>query len=118
MPPLRRLSLLLMRLIDKKGKIRLKISTVINEIEYLARRKNVWLDHGWTIATVTTMWSTIWLLVDPYLHTQTVRKNGKTSEDKIRQVQTSWHTFYNKLIKDGKSWLASKNVGPDPDGDN
>ena len=107
-----------MQHIDKKGKIRAKMTTVMSEIEYCSWQTNVWLNHGWTTAIVTTMWSTIWPLVDPYLRTQTVRKNGKTSEDKIRQVQTSWHTFYNKLIKDGKSWLASKNVGPDPDGDN
>ena len=78
----------------------------------------VWLDHGWTTATVTTMWSTIWLLVDPYFRTQTVRKNGETSEDKSRQGQISWRTFYNKLIKDGKNWLPSKNVGRDPYIDN
>ena len=114
-PPLRRLSPLLMKHVDKKGKIRSKMSTVMGEIEYFARQKNVWLDHGWTTATVTTMWSTIWPLVAPYLRTQTVRKNGETSEDKSRQGQISWRTLYNKLIKDGKNWLPSKNVGPDPD---
>ena len=71
----------------------------------------VWLDHGWTTATVTTIWSTIWPLVDPYLRTQTVRKNDETSEDKSQQGQISWHTFYNKLIKDGKNWLPSKMWG-------
>ena len=57
-----------------------------------------------------TMWSTIWPHVDPYLRTQTVRKSGETSEEKSRQGQISWRTLYNKLMKDGRNWLPSKNV--------
>ena len=109
-PPLRRLSPRLMKHIDKKGKIRSKMTRVMGEIEYFARLKDVWLDRGWTTATVTKMWSTIWPLADPYLRTQTVRKNGETSEAKSRQGQISWRTFYNKLMKDGRNWLPSKNV--------
>ena len=56
-----------------------------------------------------TMWSTIWPHVDPYLRTQTVRKSGETSEEKSRQGQISWRTLYNKLMKDGRNWLPSKN---------
>jgi hypothetical protein len=48
----------------------------------MARLKDVWIDHGWATATVTKRWSIIWPLIDPYLRTQTVRKNGKVSKEK------------------------------------
>ena len=114
-PPLRKLSPLLMKHVDKKGKIRSRMKLVMGEIEYFARLKDVWLNCGWTSATVTKMWSTIWPLIDPYLRTQTVHKNGTTSEEKSRQGQISWRTFHNKLTKDGRNWLPSKNVGRNTD---
>ena len=99
-----------MKHLGTKGKTRSKMTRVVGEIEYFARLKDVWLDRGWTTATVTKMWSTIWPLADPYLRTHTLRKNGEMSEAKSRQGQISWRTFYNKLMKDGRNWLPSKNV--------
>ena len=95
--------------------MRSQMKTVMGKVEYFARRDNVWLDRGWTGVAMTKMWSTIWPLLDPHLHTQTTHSDGGISEAKSRQGQISWRTLYNKLIKDGKNWLPSKNVGPDPD---
>ena len=114
-PPFRKLTRGLLKHIDKGSRMRSQMKTVMGEVEYFARRDNVWLDRGWTGVAVTKMWSTIWPLLDPHLRTQTTRSDGGISEAKSRQGQISWRTLYNKLMKDGKNWLPSKNVGRNAD---
>ena len=48
------------------------------EIKHFARLKGIWLDGGWTLVAVITMWSTIWRDLEPYLRTVTKGKNGKS----------------------------------------
>jgi hypothetical protein len=107
-PPLRKIPRGLLQHIDKGSRMRSQMKTVMGEVEYFARRDDVWLDRGWTGVAVTKMWSTIWPRLDPHLRTQTTRSDGGISEAKSRQGQISWRTLYNKLMKDGKNWLPSK----------
>ena len=74
----------------------------MNIIEKFGRESNVWLPHNeWDGETITTLWSSIWDKLDPYLRTETQRQRGTNSItcDKSRKGQISWRTCYNKMAK-------------------
>ena len=37
-------------------------------------------------------------------------QDGELTDTKSRQGQIAWRTVYNKMTKEGKNWLLSKNV--------
>ena len=41
------------------------------------------------------------------------KKDGEETDAKSCQGQIAWRTFYNKITKEGKNWLPSKNVKAD-----
>ena len=82
----------------------------MREVKHFARLEGVWLKGCWTAPAVTTMWSTIWHHLEPYLRTVTKRKNGKESDKQSRQGQIAWRTCYNKLIQEGKTVVPLKIV--------
>ena len=108
-PPLHRLPTSLISHIDKYGRTRSKMKTVMKEVEHFARLDGVWVDGRWTGPAVVKMWSKIWPRLQPFLRTQTTRKNGSISVEKSRQGQIAWRTCYNKLTQQGKQWQPSNN---------
>ncbi len=77
-----------------------KMKALMGQVEHFARLDDVWIDAcRWTGPDVTRMWSTIWSRLDPFLRTNTLKKNGEISVEKSRQVQMAWRSCYNKLSK-------------------
>ena len=74
-PPLQKLNTALISHFDKIGKTKSKMKMVISEVDYFARLEGVWQENCWTKSAVTTMWSTIWHHLEPYLRTITTREN-------------------------------------------
>ncbi len=62
-----------------------KMKTLMGQVEHFAQLDDVWIDaHRWTGPDVTRMWSTIWSRLDPFLRTNTLKKNGEISVEKSR----------------------------------
>jgi len=74
---------------------------VMAEVERLGKINGVWLDRGWDSASITTLWSTIWPRIEPYLYTETMTAAGDVSLHKSRTGQLAWKTCYNKMQKRG-----------------
>ena len=108
-PALRRLSAALVAHFDPRGRIKSRMNFVMREVEYLARLEGVWHKGRWTSGAVTTMWSTIWRHLEPYLCTLTTT-NGRVSDEKSRRGQISWRTLFNKLRRRGLDMVPSKTV--------
>ena len=89
--------------IDPKGRRYSKMKQVMAKIEEFGREDNVWRKASeWNGKHVTTLWSTIWPKLDPYLRTETqCNKNDKASKDKSRKGQMSWRSCYNKMQAQG-----------------
>ena len=98
-PPLGKLNCALVKHINKRGMNRSKMKALMGQVEHFARLDDVWIDGRWTGPDVTRMWSTIWPRLDPFLRTNTIKKNGEISVEKSRQGQMSWRTCFNKLSK-------------------
>ncbi len=99
-PPLQKLNCTLVKHIDKRRLIRSKMKALMGQVEHFAQLDDVWIDaRRWTGPDVTRMWSTIWSRLDPFLRTNTLKKNGEISVEKSRQGQMAWRTCYNKLSK-------------------
>ena len=80
---------------------------VMARVEQFAREDDVWCDDDcWNVASVTDMWSTIWPRLDPFLRTQTRRRDESISEAESRQGQIAWSTCYNKMEKEGRRRTA------------
>ena len=57
--------------LDNRGKVRSNMRLVMSEVEHFARLEYVWLKSCWTISATTTIRSTIWPHLQPYLSTLT-----------------------------------------------
>ena len=86
------------------------MKVVMRRVKHFAQLKGVLLEGRWTAPAVTTMWSTIWRHLEPYLRTVTTCKDGKVTNEKSHQGQIAWRTCYSKLIQDDKTCAPSKIV--------
>ena len=86
---------------DKKAYTISKMRRLMAEVERLGKIDGVWLERGWDSASITTLWSTIWPRLEPYLHTKTMTAAGNISLHKSRMGQITWRTCYNKMQKSG-----------------
>ena len=105
-PPLRRLTTANVRHFDNQGRTLSKMRKVMGTVESFAREKKVWVKFNeWNGETVTTLWSSIWGDLLPYLSTVTVNNQDPGSQaslHKTRASQISWRTCYNKMSHQGK----------------
>ena len=92
-------------------------------VQYHFQEHKVWLDSNkWDGVVVTTLWSTIWSDMDPYLRTPTqiqIQNKTSVSYKKSRQGDVACRSVYNKMQKVGlfkgnkprkKSILANSNA--------
>ena len=75
----------------------------MEKIKEFGQESGVWLSDTseWNGATVTTLWSTIWGKLDPYLRTESMSKNGTIELEKSQNGQIAWRTCYNKMSDKG-----------------
>ena len=86
---------------DKNGRVLSKMNVVMRRIEEFGIEFNVWLaSRKWDGGSITTLWSSIWEKLDPYLRTET-RVGSTYSYEKSRRGQIAWRTCYNKMLKNG-----------------
>ena len=78
---------------DKQGRYFSKMKQVMRLVARLGRQEGVWhANHSdWDAVSITTLWSTIWYYLDPFLRTETDKVNVK-KEDKSRKGQIIWRT--------------------------
>ena len=78
---------------------------VMAKVEEFGRQEKVWLKtSAWNGATVTLLWSKIWHKLDRYLRSRSQRGSNTTTQqtnDKSRQGQMKWRTFYNNMQESG-----------------
>ena len=86
-PALRRLSTTLVAHFDPRGKIRSPMKFVMCEVVYLSWLEGVWHEGRWTSGAVTTMLSTIWRHLEPYLCTLTTT-NDRVSDKKAAESRS------------------------------
>ena len=87
----------------EEGRSFLKMKQVMRLVARLGRQEGVWHKNrsDCDAVSITTLWSTIWCHLDPFLRTKTDKVNVK-KEDKSRKGQISWRTCYNKLSRKGQ----------------
>ena len=102
-PPLRMLEPRYVYHFDKKGRTLSEMKQVMEKIKEFGQESGVWLSNTseWNGSTVTTLWSTIWGKLDPYLRTESMSKNGTIELEKSRNGQIEWRTCYNKMSDKG-----------------
>jgi hypothetical protein len=102
-PPLEMLESRYVNHFDRGGRSLSKMKQLMRKVKEFAEAEdsdvNVWRGpRDWDGETVTTLWSTIWYRLDPYLRTETEIANGdEISYGKSRRGQISWRTCYNKM---------------------
>ena len=100
-PPLRMLAPKYVYHFDKNGRVLSKMNVIMRKIEEFGIEFNVWLAaRQWDGGSITTLWSSIWEKLDPYLRTET-RVGSSYSYEKSRRGQIAWRTCYNKMLKKG-----------------
>ena len=92
-PPLRKVTPVLVKHFDKNARKLSAMRAVMNEIEKIAREQNVWVKK-WTSSQVTAMWSAVLPRINPYLCSQ-------RNKNKSRPGQIAWRTCYNNMCANG-----------------
>jgi len=102
-PPLGMMLPVYIKHIDPHGRKYSKMKQVMSKIEKFGKEDNVWRNKSeWDGKYVTTLWSTIWPKLDPFLRTKMQRTgDDQPSRDKSRQGQIGWRTCYNNMQEQG-----------------